>query len=289
MIKQLWPYSMLIILVFGLGAFFAVIYHEPIQEFNEEIAMADGEIFSPSREAPRDIVLVDPEMAPENIRDEVMLGYRIMIDTQKYAKAYAGGRLNCRNCHFQAGNTLGGKNGSISLVGVPFVYPRYSKRAGRQIGLPERINNCFERSLNGKPLPVNGPEMRALIRFLRWISEPVKGFKEFPWLGLPHIVTDYKPNASKGKELYEFHCAACHQTDGQGTNLGLEEQVLDIPPLWGDNSFNDGSGMSHIERIAPFIWLNMPYMEPVLNQKEAMDVAEYLINQPRPKFHKNAI
>ena len=120
------------------------------------------------------------------------------------------------------------------------------------------------------------------------ISEPVKGFKEFPWLGLPHIVTDYKPNASKGKELYEFHCAACHQTDGQGTNLGLEEQVLDIPPLWGDNSFNDGSGMSHIERIAPFIWLNMPYMEPVLNQKEAMDVAEYLINQPRPKFHKNA-
>jgi len=284
MFKQIWPYSMLIVLVFGLGAFFAMIYHQPPRKRSGEIAMNDPEIFSAVKSTPPNIVLVDPEMAPSEIRDDVMKGYWIMIDTQKNAKEYAGDRLNCRNCHFQAGNTLGGKNGSISLVGVSHVYPRFSKRAGKEISLAKRINNCFERSLNGKPLPIDGPKMKSLLAYLNWISEPVKDFKEFPWLGLPKIEATYKPNASNGKKLYALHCAACHKADGQGTSLPLEEQILDIPPLWGDQSYNDGAGMSHIRSLAPFIWLNMPYMDSELTQKEAMDVAEYLISQPRPKF-----
>jgi len=278
MFKHIWPYSMLIILVFGLGGFFAVIYHKPLQDFRQQIAMGNPEIFSTPIRAPADIVLVDPEMAPSDIRKEVMRGYWIMIDTQKNAKEYAGDRLNCRNCHFHGGNTLGGKNGSISLVGVPYVYPK------NNISLAERINRCFERSLNGKPLPIKGPKMKALLAFLNWISEPVKNLKEFPWLGLPKIKTDYKPNVVNGKKLYELHCSACHKKDGQGTTLSLDEQTLDIPPLWGGESFNDGAGMSHIKSLAPFVWLNMPYMVPILNQKEAMDVAEYVTRRPRPKL-----
>ncbi|NGX57419.1 MAG: Thiosulfate dehydrogenase [Chlamydiae bacterium] len=286
MLKQLWPYSMLLILVFGLGSFFAITQHRPKDLTTNEIALNVEEIFAPQLKKHPDIVLVDPEMAPPEIRDEVMKGYRILIDTQKQAKEYAGDRLNCRNCHFQAGNTLGGKNGSISLVGVTYVYPRYSQRAGRDVSLVERINACFERSLNGKPLPVDGPKMKAILAYLNWISAPVKDRKEFPWLGLPKMTHDYKPNPDNGKKLYALHCAACHLDNGQGTKLPMEEQVLDIPPLWGDDSFNDGSGMSHIDKMAPFIWLNMPFMTPVLNEKESMDVGQYIINQPRPKFER---
>jgi len=284
MFKHIWPYSLLMILVFGLGAFFALIYHEPPPELSEEIAMGDPRIFSPAKQAPRDLVLVDPEMAPPEVLEEVMRGYWILIDTQKYAKEYAGDRLNCRNCHFQAGNTLGGKNGSISLVGVSHIYPRYSERAGRKISLAERINNCFERSLNGKPLPLDGPEMRGILAYLEWISSPVKNYREFPWLGLPQIVKEYRPNRANGEKQYQKHCAACHKADGRGTSLPVEEQVLDIPPLWGPESFNDGAGMNRISMFAPFIWLNMPYMEPVLTEEEAMDIADYVTGQPRPKF-----
>jgi len=285
MFKHIWPYSMLMILVFGLGAFFALIYHEPIIEFTEEITMGNPEIFSLPKDAPEDISLVDPEMAPPDIAEDVMKGYWIMVDTQKNAKEYVGNRLNCRNCHFQAGNTLGGKNGSISLVGVSHVYPRYSKRAGRNINLAERINNCFRRSLNGKPLPINGPEMKALLAYLGWISSPVKDYDSFPWLGLPRIVKDYRPNKENGEKLFQQCCAACHKDDGQGTQLEKEEQILDIPPLWGPESFNDGAGMNRIAMFAPFVWLNMPYMEPVLSEEEVMDIAEYVTSQSRAKFN----
>ena len=57
-----------------------------------------------------------PEDAPESIREEVMLGYKIMTETKKYAGQYIGkdSQLSCSNCHFEGGRSME----SFSLVGV---------------------------------------------------------------------------------------------------------------------------------------------------------------------------
>src|SRR5688572_22781694 len=66
------------------------------------------------------------QTALPDIRVLLMLGYNIMLNTGSYAKEYVFNRLTCVNCHFCAGNTTGGRNGSISLVGVTTAYPAYS-------------------------------------------------------------------------------------------------------------------------------------------------------------------
>ena len=41
---------------------------------------------------------------------------------------------------------------------------------GNQIGtIEERINGCFERSMNGKMLPPESKEMTALVAYLKWL------------------------------------------------------------------------------------------------------------------------
>jgi cytochrome c len=44
---------------------------------------------------------------------------------------------------------------------VSAFFPSYGARAGRAITLQERINGCFLRSMNGKPIPVESAEMKA--------------------------------------------------------------------------------------------------------------------------------
>ena len=69
-----------------------------------------------------------------------MLGYNILMDTQKYAPQFVGNKMNCRNCHFEAGRT---KNG-VSLVGVGAAYPWYRERHRDSVNLVTRTNDCFE-------------------------------------------------------------------------------------------------------------------------------------------------
>lgn len=97
--------------------------------------------------------LVDPEQAPPFDKDSVLRGYHILMNTPLHASKYVGDNLSCTNCHFAEGDTLGGKNNGVSLVGSSAKYPSYSERAGKLISLADRINGCFERSMSGRPLP----------------------------------------------------------------------------------------------------------------------------------------
>jgi thiosulfate dehydrogenase len=78
-----------------------------------------------------------PQEAPPDIRDAVMLGFDILMDTQKYAPQYIGNKMKCRNCHFEAGRTRDG----VSLVGVGAAYPRYRERHRDSISLVRRTND----------------------------------------------------------------------------------------------------------------------------------------------------
>jgi thiosulfate dehydrogenase len=222
--------------------------------------------------------LVDPGEAPETIRSLARFGYAIMINTQKYAPDYVGGRLNCTNCHFAGGNTTGGAQGSISLAGVATKYPQFDSGLQLVADLPARINSCFTRSMNGKPLPRDSQEMLALVTYLQWISKGLAIYKPVPWLGLQQLSIPYHGDAAKGQRIYHVYCALCHHDDGQGGETN--------PPLWGEGSFNDLAGMNRLPILASFIYWNMPYMDqtPVLSPEEAIDVASYILSKPRPKF-----
>ena len=222
--------------------------------------------------------LVDPECAPEIALTKILYGYHLMLDTRSHAKEYVGNSIDCNNCHFNAGNTLGGKNRGISLVGVTAVYPRYSKRDKKEISLKERIENCFKRSLNGKPLPENSLEMESLIAYLAWISHEVGDAPKLPWLGLDDVPSKHTPNAQNGEKVYSRYCSICHRSDGEGS--------ASVPPLWGNNSFNDGAGMNTLSKLSSFVWQNMPYGQPILTPEEALDVAAYVISKSRPHFNQ---
>lgn len=221
--------------------------------------------------------LVDPESAPEEELAKILYGYHLMLDTRQHAPDYAGNSLTCNCCHFNAGNTLGGRNRGISLVGAPIMYPRFSRRDNREISLVDRISNCFKRSLNGKPPPEDSLEMQAIIAYLWWISHELMEAPMLPWLGLDPVPSNHIPDANQGEKVYEHHCQICHGADGEGVEGS-------VPPLWGPNSFNDGAGMHRLPMLSSFVWHNMPRGQPILTPEEALDVAAYIITKPRPRF-----
>lgn len=263
----------LLILTFVVVALLTVFFYFNLKE---DTSIPLNEPLKEISSLPAEFILVDPEQAPPDIREQVLKGYRIVMNTSKYARKYTGNKLSCCNCHFNGGNTTGGRNGSISLVGVTFAYPAYSARQKRSITLPERINNCFQRSMNGHPLKEDCEEMQALLTYLEWISSPVKGCKEMPWLGLKSIQTTHQPDPVKGKTLYAACCASCHGMEGEGASY--------VPPLWGPHSFNNGAGMGTMNMMLPFVYHNMPRENPVLKLEEAIDITSYVLEQQRPSF-----
>jgi thiosulfate dehydrogenase len=224
--------------------------------------------------------LSDPEQAPPSIREAVLHGYQIMLDTPKYASQYAGDRLSCTNCHFAGGDTTGGKNGGISLAGVNGSYPKLDE--GVMLDLAGRVNKCFERSMNGKAVPVDSPEMKGILAYLKWISKGVPKGERAPWLGLPNLKSKHIGNAESGKNVYDQQCALCHGIDGLG------DVDSRIPPLWGEQAYNDAAGMNKESTMASFVYYNMPYEELGLTEEQALDVAAFVVRQPRPHFNKKS-
>lgn len=217
-----------------------------------------------------------PQDAPEDIKDAVMLGYNTMTDTRKYAAGYVGNKLDCDNCHFNGGITEGGKNGGLSLVGVAAIYPKYRKGQNIVEDLVTRTNDCFEKSMNGKPLPADSKEMTAIITYFQWISKGLSIYADIPWLGIKNIKSTQITDPVAGKKVFTQQCAICHGNIGEGT--------LRAPPLWGSDSFNDGAGMHKPENMAVFAYNNMPRTNPDLTVEQSADVAAFVSAQPRPHF-----
>ncbi len=82
-----------------------------------------------------------PADAPADLREAALYGANILTDTQKVLASNVGNKLNCSNCHFDAGQTQGGKNGGISLAGVAATYPKYRDRQKYAVDLVARVND----------------------------------------------------------------------------------------------------------------------------------------------------
>ena len=75
----------------------------------------------------------------------VRYGKKVLTETQTYARTYVGNGLNCSSCHLDAGR----RAYASPWVGLWGVFPEYRSRNSQINSLQERINDCFERSMNG--------------------------------------------------------------------------------------------------------------------------------------------
>jgi len=215
-----------------------------------------------------------PETIPPGLAGErIRLGYEVVVHTQQYAKRYVGNKLNCTNCHLDAGLNPN----AASYVGLSVLYPEYRARVDKEVSLADRINECFERSMNGKALPLDSSKLQAVISYIEWLSQNVPRGSKVAWRGIPRISPIRQPDPSSGKSVFAKKCSFCHGSDGQGT--------MTAPPLWGPNSYNIAAGMARVSVAASFIKGNMPRgWGWSLSDDEAFDVAAYVNSQPRPDF-----
>ena len=190
--------------------------------------------------------------------------------------------MNCQNCHLDAGTKIFGNNYSA----VASTYPKFRPRSGTIETVARRVNDCIQRSLNGRALDTTGTEMKALIAYIEWVGSEVPKGTVPAGVGLVDVpLLNRAADPNRGKEAFTKHCVSCHGSDGQGQRQG-DGFAYVYPPLWGDHSYNTGAGLYRLSRFAGYIKANMPlgavHDKPVLSDEEAWDIAAYVNSQPRP-------
>lgn len=222
-------------------------------------------------------------------RDLVLYGKELIAHTSLYYgengklfKAATNG-MNCQNCHLDAGTKVFGNNYSA----VASTYPKYRARSGAIENIYKRVNDCFERSLNGKAIDTTSKEMQAIVAYIKWLGKDVKkgekptgaGFKDLAFL-------NRAASPDNGQKIYTEKCQTCHQANGEG-QLNGDKLSYTYPPLWGPHSYNDGAGLYRISNFAKFVKYNMPlgvsHNNTQLSDEEAWDVAAFVNSQNRPK------
>jgi len=190
--------------------------------------------------------------------------------------------MNCQNCHLDAGSKPFGNN----YFAVQSTYPQQRARSGSLETIPKRVNDCFERSLNGEALDTTSREMSAIVAYLRWLGYGIPKGEKPKGTGLVEVpFLDRAADPLKGQLVYQTKCASCHGANGQG--LPIPESARTYPPLWGDKSYNEAAGLFRMSRFAGYVKANMPFgasfQNPQLSDEEAWDVSAFINSQPRPK------
>ena len=235
----------------------------------------------------------DPAALPAgSYKDEVVYGEMLIRQTASLigpevsdpAMRYAGNNLACGSCHLDGGRQRYG----LSFIGAYDAYPRNMARENETRTLTQRINGCMERSMNGRVMPDDSPEIKAMIAYIKFLSDAApEGMdgRSTP----PLEFLNRAANPAAGEVIYETYCAACHGVNGQGIRKGVvgDGEGYFYPPLWGPDSFNTGAGMHRLITSARFIHANMPFGAtfdmPMLSVEESWDVAAYVNAKNRPE------
>lgn len=209
---------------------------------------------------------------------QIALGRQIFMDPGHYAKAYVGNQLSCENCHLDAGRLAH----SAPLWGAYPMYPAYRSKNHHVNTFAERLQGCFNYSMNGKAPPLGDPVLVALESYAYWMSKgepigislPGRGYLQLP---NPDLTPDY----ARGETVFKRDCALCHGDNGQGQQAAGRTV---FPPLWGPQSFNWDAGMEQITNAAGFIKANMPLGRGnTLTDQDAWDVAYFMDAHERPQ------
>ncbi|MBE0407762.1 c-type cytochrome [Psychrobacter sp. AOP22-C1-22] len=207
----------------------------------------------------------------------VKRGLQLANHTYKELPDNVGNQLNCTSCHL--GN--GAEAFAAPWNGMPGIYPIYRTRAGRVNTIQERINGCFERSMNGKPLDLASDDMNAMVSYMSWLSQDLPFGVSPEGRGFVKVDKSLEPNTDNGKKLFAEKCTVCHGENGEGQYN--DDGTYLYPAVAGDKSFNDGAGMARTYTAASFIKGKMPFGQGnSLSDQEAVDIAAYFTHLPRP-------
>lgn len=248
-----------------------------------------------AREAAKEGGIEWPWQAPDTATiphtdegDLVRYGRELVVHTAIYFGpqgkiAPISNGLNCQNCHLEAGTKAWGNNFS----GVMANYPRFKARSGGIETIVKKINDCFERSMNGKGIDSNSREMRAMVAYMKWLGNGVAKGQRPLGVGitsLPYL--DRAANPEAGKAVFLSKCQRCHGADGQGLTDTITGIGYSYPPLWGKHSYNMGASLYRISKFAGFVKDNMPFGaahgREELTNEEAWDVAAFVNSMDRP-------
>ena len=218
------------------------------------------------------VVPEDSEIPPGPEGQSIRRGRAILRYTPDSLPQYVGNGLSCTNCHLDSGT----RPYAAPWVGVYGRFPQYRTRNAKLNVLGDRINDCFERSLAGKAIPFDGPDMADNIAYMAFLSRRIPNGAVMEGQGFTQL-TPLVPDTSRGRQVFANRCVKCHGRDGLGTEDG--------PPLWGPKSYSIAAGMARVRTAAAFIHRNMPDDKPrTLTPQQAFDVAAYVNSKPRPDF-----
>ena len=254
----------------------------------------------PPAEAPKSTVIKnwtapDVDTLPNDTYGQ-LVRYGKKLATETYAiigpevkdkkMRYAGNNFACQSCHEDAAT----KPYAMPWVGVSAVFPQYRGRENHVSTVEERVNGCMERSMNGKPLPLDSREMKAFVTYIHFLSTGIPIGAKVEGAGtMKFTPPNRKADLANGKNVYDEKCAACHQPNGAGLPNGniKEAKGFMFPALWGKDTYNNGAGMNRQLTAAAFIKGNMPLgttaSNPALTDDQAYDVAAFINSHERPK------
>jgi thiosulfate dehydrogenase len=219
---------------------------------------------------------VDTTLPKGELGASILRGKAILLATRDSLPGHVGNSLRCTSCHLDEGR----RANSMPWTGVYARFPQYRSRTGSVIRLEDRINDCLQRSLDGKALAWDDPAMRDMVAYMSFLSRGIDVGATVPGQGLPKIEATSGDTVA-GLAIYAAQCARCHGADGEGTAIA--------PPTWGPESFNIGAGMARLRTAAAFIQHNMPFDKATtLTEQQAVDVAAYVVSRPRPDFARKA-
>ncbi|SDH06712.1 c-type cytochrome [Mucilaginibacter gossypii] len=241
--------------------------------------------------AVNNLVAVDTSKMPGGkYGDAVRYGRELMLHTAYYIGPeginghYTGNKMNCTNCHRDAGT----RPYAFNLIRSFRDYPQYRAREGRILSLAERINNCVMRPNLGKPLPLDGKEMISIMAYLKFLSDSsnvsktTKGLKNME-VELPNVAA----SSDRGEVLYAQNCERCHAKNGEG-KMRFDKVTYEYPPVWGLLAYRPGSSMHRVVKLAQWLKGNMPYDKtaegkPFLTDAEALDIAAFVNDDKKHK------
>lgn len=257
---------------------------------NDNREISDKTTLVNKKDSSANIYWKAPEIAAlkdADIKKQIEYGKELISHTSKYlgpkgtVQKISNG-MNCQNCHLDAGTKVFGNNyGSVAST-----YPKFRPRSGSIENIYKRVNDCFERSLNGKALDTLSAEMQAIAAYIQFLGSNVKKGKKAEGSGFKDLAyLDRAADPLKGQSVYVAKCQSCHQADGGGMILP-DSSEYSYPPLWGPHSYNDAAGLYRISNFAKYVKYNMPqgtnHDNPSLTDEEAWDVAAFVNSQTRP-------
>lgn len=244
----------------------------------------------------KDWKVPDESTIPNNLfGDTVRYGKALVSETYKYIgpevsekkMRYAGNNFACATCHQEAGT----KKWSAPFMATFGNFPQYRNRDETIGSIEGRVNGCMERSMNGRALPEDGKEMRAIVTYMHWLAQGIPvGAKvsgaEFPQVDRKMIMSR-AADPIAGKKVYMEQCASCHGQNGEGVKREGKANGYEYPALWGKDTYNTGAGMFRVIRAADWIVANMPLgadnHNRILTDAQAYDVAAYINDYDKPR------